>query len=165
MKKPKKPKQRKPVEADARQVAALPYKRTKKGAFKFLIMTSRGTKRFIIPKGWPMKKLRDHDAAGREAFEEAGVLGKVSRQPLGVFLYWKRMKRTFKLIEVDLFPLRVTRQAKKWPEKGEREMAWLDAEDAILLLDEPRLKTLIRNFVRPPESGDNAPGESGKKPS
>lgn len=155
MKKTKTTKRKQPLEADARQVAALPYKRTKKGAFKFLIMTSRGTRRFIVPKGWPMKRLRDHDAAAREAFEEAGLLGKISRHPIGVFLYWKRLKRTFKLIEVDLFPLRVTRQAKKWPEKGERDMAWLQAEDAILLLDEPRLKTLIRNFVRRPK-GDAA---------
>ncbi|WP_342362041.1 NUDIX hydrolase [Terrarubrum flagellatum] len=115
-------------------------------------MTSRGTKRFVIPKGWPMKKLRDHDAAALEAFEEAGVRGKISRRPLGVFLYWKRMSRAFKLVEVDLFPLRVTRQARKWLEKGQREMAWLTAEDAILLLDEPRLKTLIREFVDRQES-------------
>lgn len=152
MAKKKKEKEKKPTVADARQVAALPYKRTRKGALKFLIMTSRGTRRFVIPKGWPMKRLRDHDAAAREAFEEAGVRGKIQRLPIGVYVYWKRMSRVFKLVEVDLFPLRVTRQAKQWPEKGQRAMAWLKAQDAILLLDEPMLKTLVKEFVEQMEA-------------
>ena len=110
-------------------------------------MTSRQTQRFVIPKGWPMRKLRDHDAAAQEAYEEAGLIGKIHRQPIGVFLYWKRTSKAFRLVEVDLYPLKVRKQLKDWPEKGVRKMAWLSANDAILLLDEPRLKTLVRAFA------------------
>jgi 8-oxo-dGTP pyrophosphatase MutT (NUDIX family) len=55
-------------------------------------VTSRETRRWIIPKGWPMKRMPPHTAAAREAFEEAGVLGQVRRRPLGSYSYRKRLK-------------------------------------------------------------------------
>ena len=66
------------------QVAALPVK-GKPGKYRVLLVTSRETRRWIIPKGWPMKGRKDHEAAAQEALEEAGVTGHVHKHPMGAY--------------------------------------------------------------------------------
>ena len=81
-------------------------------------MTSRGTRRWIIPKGWPKRGKSPYETAAKEAFEEAGVVGKVSRRPIGSYPYDKILETGDKAsCRVDVFALRVTRQRKRWPEK------------------------------------------------
>lgn len=129
------------------QVAALPFRISEAGAVEILIITSRDTGRFIIPKGWKKKGLKKPEAAATEAHEEAGVVGKVRRKPLGSYIYWKRGDGEFERLQVLVYPLEVTKQRGDWPEKGQRRMAWLSAEDAALLVDEPELASLIRSFA------------------
>ena len=74
------------------QYAALPYRRKGKSAPEVLLVTSRETGRWIIPKGWPLKGKAPHKAAAREAREEAGVVGKINRRSVGSFSYEKRLK-------------------------------------------------------------------------
>ena len=131
---------------ERRQVAALPYRKTAAGEIEVLLITSRETGRFIIPKGWPMKRLGDPDAAAREAYEEAGVTGKVKRKPIGAYSYWKRLAREFELLTVDVYLLEVREQREEWPEKGSRRLGWLKQKDAAALVDEPGLRTLIERF-------------------
>ena len=73
------------------QYAALPYRR-RGAAIEVLLITSLGTKRWIIPKGWPIEGLKPPDSAAGEAMEEAGVVGVVGRESIGSFLYEKRRK-------------------------------------------------------------------------
>ena len=129
------------------QVAALPFRISEAGRVEILILTSRDTGRFIIPKGWKKKGHRKPDAAALEAYEEAGVIGKVQRKPLGSYDYWKRGDSEFERLQVLVYPLLVTKQRRDWPEKGQRRMAWLSVEDAALLVDEPQLASLIRSFA------------------
>lgn len=129
-----------------RQVAALPYRIADTGAVEILVITSRDTGRFIIPKGWPKKGYKKPESAAMEAFEEAGIAGKVSPKPVGSYTYWKRGVGEFERLQVIVYPLRVTKQRADWPEKGQRRMAWLSAADAALLVDEPELGSLIRAF-------------------
>lgn len=129
------------------QVAALPFRVATDGAAEILVITSRDTGRFIIPKGWKKKGHKKPDAAATEAYEEAGVTGEVQRDPIGSYRYWKRSDLDFELLEVFVYPLRVTAQRMDWPEKGQRKMAWLPAEDAALLVSEPQLATIIRSFA------------------
>lgn len=129
-----------------RQIAALPFRKTATGDIEVLLITSRETGRFIIPKGWPMKRLSDADAAAKEAYEEAGVVGKVKRTPIGAYSYWKRLERSFELLNVDVYALEVRKQRSNWPEKGSRRHSWLRQEDAATLVDEPGLITLIERF-------------------
>ncbi|MEF2071500.1 NUDIX hydrolase, partial [Consotaella aegiceratis] len=143
-----------------RQIAALPYRVADCGAIEILVMTSRETQRFILPKGWPIKGLSPSDAAAREAFEEAGLVGKARRKPFGRYRYWKRFKASFGLVDVDVYPLEVRKQRKKWPEKGERHMRWLSFDDAALLVDEPELETLLLEFGRKRGGG----GGGGPRP-
>jgi 8-oxo-dGTP pyrophosphatase MutT (NUDIX family) len=129
-----------------RQVAALPFRRTADGQVEVLLITSRETGRFIIPKGWPMKRLSDPDAAAREAYEEAGVIGKVKRKPIGDYIYWKRLERSFELLKVEVYAFEVQKQRANWPEKSARKYEWLSSKDAAIRVDEPGLVALLKTF-------------------
>src|SRR3974390_299108 len=126
-----------------RQVAALPLRRTKSGALEVLLVTSRGTGRWIIPKGWPSKRLRDRKAAAREAREEAGVKGKIMPRAIGSYRYAKPELGESCDIDVSVFLLTVFKQCKRWPEMHERKRAWFDVLDAAGKIEEPALSSLI----------------------
>src|SRR5450755_4628773 len=101
------------------QYAALPYRQSRASRTEVLLVTSRDTGRWIIPKGWPIKRKAPHVAAAREAREEAGVVGRISRRPIGWFSYKKRLKRgRIVVCTVHVFALKVKRQKEHWPEKS-----------------------------------------------
>jgi 8-oxo-dGTP pyrophosphatase MutT (NUDIX family) len=131
-----------------RQVAALPFRMSNSRTVEILVLTSRETSRFVIPKGWRKRRLDASKAAAREAFEEAGIVGIVGHKPIGTYTYWKRQPDRFERVKVKVFPLEVQEFREEWPEKGQRRMAWLSTEDAALLVDEPDLSQLIRSFGR-----------------
>jgi 8-oxo-dGTP pyrophosphatase MutT (NUDIX family) len=88
-------------------------------------------------------------SAAREAFEEAGVLGAIGRQPVGSFSYEKRLKDGGSVeCEVRVFPLEVKRQRKEWPEKQERRIKWLSASKAAARVKHPDLSKIIRRVAR-----------------
>jgi 8-oxo-dGTP pyrophosphatase MutT (NUDIX family) len=116
---------------------------------EFMLLTSRETRRWIIPKGWPKKGKSPHRSAAREAFEEAGVIGAVSRRPVGSFSYEKRLKNGGSVeCEVRVFPLEVRRQSKEWPEKQERRVKWLSASKAVEKVKDRALSKIIRRVAR-----------------
>jgi 8-oxo-dGTP pyrophosphatase MutT (NUDIX family) len=132
--------------AVARQYAALPYIRS--GDLSILLVTSRETGRWVLPKGWPMKGKKPQAAAAREALEEAGVIGQIAKQPVGAYPYAKRLP-TGDLIDciVEVFPLQVTRQLKRWPEQHERLTQWFGPLDAANAVHERELAQLIAAFA------------------
>jgi 8-oxo-dGTP pyrophosphatase MutT (NUDIX family) len=126
------------------QYAALPYRVDGSARTEIMLITSRERRRWIIPKGWPHKGRAPHRSAAREAFEEAGVVGKVRRRPVGTFSYHKRHKNgSVTVCEVRVFALRVRRQSRKWPEKDERDFQWLPAARAAKRVKDPRLGEII----------------------
>jgi 8-oxo-dGTP pyrophosphatase MutT (NUDIX family) len=131
----------------ARQVAALCFRKRKNGV-EVLLITSRETRRWVVPKGWPMPPLKDYTAARREAFEEAGVEGHVRRKKLGSFSYAKLRLKDSVAIRVDVYLLEVERVRKSWPEMGERKRRWCDVETALHRIQEPELKKLIRSLEK-----------------
>ena len=130
-----------------RQVAALPYRRDKDGRIRFLLITSRNTRRVILPKGWTMKGHSLAEAAGIEAQEEAGAIGRIHKRPIGAYAYWKRLKSAFVPVVATVFPLEVEKLTDDWPERSRRGRAWLTREDAVRLVDEPQLASLIARFA------------------
>jgi 8-oxo-dGTP pyrophosphatase MutT (NUDIX family) len=125
------------------QVAALPIRLDDERRVEVCLVTSRTTGRWTIPKGWPMKGLRDDEAAKVEAEEEAGLVGAVLRAPLGSYTYWRRTRSDFRLTRVDVYALRVKRQKKRWKEQSQRTLIWvplLEAADQVL---EPELSSLL----------------------
>ncbi len=130
-----------------KQIGALPW-RKKKGLVQILLVTSRETKRWVIPKGWPMDNRADYNAARREAFEEAGVKGHIHRTPFGKFDYIKTHADGDFPCRVIVYALEVTEQLKSWPEKRERQREWFDGQVASELVAESQLKALILAFAR-----------------
>lgn len=135
--------------ARIRQVAAIPFRLREDGDVDVMLVTSRTTRRFIVPKGWPMKGKSGRKAATIEAREEAGVRGKSLKQPAGTYSYWKRMADGFVRVDVVVFLLEVTEELSDWQEAANRQRAWLPAADAALLIDEPELSTLLKNLSIP----------------
>ncbi len=129
------------------QVAAMPVRRLADGSMEILLVTSRTTQRWIVPKGWPIKGLTAPEAAAREACEEAGVVGRIVPEPAGRYIYWKRMSDHFTLCEVTLYLLEVERRLETWAEQDQRRSQWFRLEDAADLVDEPELATAIRNLT------------------
>ncbi|WP_342446992.1 NUDIX hydrolase [Azorhizobium doebereinerae] len=128
------------------QYAALPYRQRQDGEVQIRLITSRETRRWVIPKGWPMKGLTPAKAAAREAYEEAGLLGSISSEPLGLYAYDKRLALQTVPCDVMVFPLKVKRYLKKWPERSERFGFWFSIESAAAAVHEPDLGQLILDF-------------------
>jgi 8-oxo-dGTP pyrophosphatase MutT (NUDIX family) len=143
-----------PTRATARgriQYAALPYRRNRASRTEVLLVTSRETGRWIIPKGWPIKRRAPQVAAAREAQEEAGVVGKISRRPIGWFSYEKRLKRGKIIVcKVHVFALKVKRQQESWPEKGQRQVQWMSRTKAAKAVGDPKLGDIIRTLLTRP---------------
>ena len=139
--------------ADRAQVAALPIRIGETGAPEVLLMTSRETRRWVVPKGWPMKGRKPWEAAAQEALEEAGIVGRPRKRPAGTYTYFKRQEDHFDVCRVDVFFLEFAKQLKNWREKGQREIRWLDLSAAADMVEEPGLIALLRQLAaRPPVS-------------
>lgn len=129
------------------QYGALPYDIDHHGKLRILLVTTRGTGRWIVPKGWPMRFLQPHKAAAREAFEEAGVIGKAKRKPIGTFEYDKIADDGSSMrCKVHVFPLNVERLEENWREALQRRRQWFKPDEAAELVSEPELKDILRNY-------------------
>ena len=130
-----------------KQIAALTYQIHDEGNVRVLLVTTRGTGRWIIPKGWPMKSRKPHRAAAIEAFEEAGAVGKTDKQSIGIYEYEKRLEDGSKVpCNVTVFPLPVKRLHDEWPEAGHRVRQWFEPEEAAALVKEPDLAQILRSW-------------------
>jgi 8-oxo-dGTP pyrophosphatase MutT (NUDIX family) len=133
------------------QTGALPWrlKRGKKTSAKaeVLLITGRRSGRWMIPKGWPIAGKTMADSAAQEAFEEAGIEGKIDPQAIGAFRHVKQ-HLLFGPIEVDILvhPLAVERELGDWPERGERMRKWFKFDEAAERVDSPELRGLIVEF-------------------
>lgn len=131
------------------QIAALPVIIAPDGKLRVMVVTSRDTGRWIIPKGWTIKGKAGWEAAAVEAFEEAGVEGRIARDPLGYFSYDKVLDDgKIAPCRVAVFRLDVTRWVANWPESDERDRLWCSPLEAADRLQEPELKDILRKLAR-----------------
>lgn len=132
-----------------RQCAALPFRR-RDGELQVLLVTSRETRRWVLPKGWMEKRLAPHALAAKEAFEEAGVVGEVERRTIGRYDYLKRGPRDrVTPCSVRVFPLRVERLLDDWPERRQRQRRWFSPAEAAMAVEEGGLVTLLLELALP----------------
>ena len=129
------------------QYAALPYRRHSNLELEVLLVTSRETRRWIIPKGWRVQKLAPHRSAAHEAMEEAGLVGRIGNRAIGSYGYGKRLS-TGSVIpcRVMIFALRVSKQLASWPEQDQRRTKWFKPETAAKAVKEPELRAIIKNL-------------------
>ena len=131
------------------QYAALCYRFDPALGLQVLLLTSRETRRWVIPKGWPMKRKKGHAVAEQEAFEEAGVRGKAEKEPIGFFGYLKTRKSGLKVpVKVCVYALRVDEMLADFPEKESRTLEWVSCTEAAMRVREPELRSLFLAFAR-----------------
>ncbi|MFM2042669.1 MAG: hypothetical protein RLY86_1245 [Pseudomonadota bacterium] len=135
-----------PFEGFRAQYAALPY-RMVDGFPQILLVTSRDTRRWVLPKGWPEKRRTPWDMAAREAREEAGLVGRVDHRPVGCYHYEKHLDAgTSVPCEVTVFPLAVDHQLDDWREKDQRSARWFTPGQAALAVQEGGLARILLAF-------------------
>ena len=129
------------------QYGVLPYRVDAEGRIEILLITSKERRRWVVPKGNPIPFFLNYESAAREAFEEAGVEGRIATAPIGSFRYEKRRRSGGPAAAiVTVYPLLVTRQAAEWPERGQRELRWFSQADAAAAVDEAELAVIILSF-------------------
>lgn len=132
------------------QVAALPWRQTDAG-IEVMLITSRDTGRWVLPKGWPEGTEEFCEAAAREAGEEAGLSGAVARREAGRYRYAKVLSSGEEVpCEVIVFPLEVDHVAEKWKERRQRKRKWVTPAEAARMINEPDLCKLISAFGADP---------------
>ncbi|MCI5097165.1 MAG: NUDIX hydrolase [Rhodobacteraceae bacterium] len=129
------------------QVAALCCKRTSTG-LDVLMVTSRGTGRWIIPKGWPIRGKDGKQSALQEAWEEAGVrTGHASAEPIGTFSYEKELKSGLPVaVETFVYAIDDVELSESYPEAHQRRRKWVKASDAANMVREPGLQSILRQL-------------------
>jgi ADP-ribose pyrophosphatase YjhB (NUDIX family) len=129
-----------------KQYAALPYRR-QGDSVEIMLVTSRDTGRWIIPKGWPAQGLTPRESAVREAKEEGGLVGRITEQSIGVYHYDKQVADGSRMrCAVEVFALEVEQQLTAWPEQHQRHTDWFTLEEAAEAVHEVELRTIIRNL-------------------
>ncbi len=115
-----------------------------------MLVTSRETHRWVLPKGWAEKRLTGPELAAKEAFEEAGLVGEVAPEPVGSYVYLKRLPGGRALAcDVDVFPMRVERLLDDWPERRQRERRWFTLAGAAMAVEEGGLVALLLRLAAP----------------
>jgi 8-oxo-dGTP pyrophosphatase MutT (NUDIX family) len=133
---------------DGRQVAALPVAKDTDGRIhRVLLVTSRETRRWVIPKGWPWRGHPDHEAAAAEAREEAGAVGAIGEAVHGTYCYEKGLSNGSQTIAVSVYLLDVAELLDAWPEAPERERRWFEVAEAANAVAEPDLAELIARLT------------------
>lgn len=131
------------------QYAALCYRFHPVHGLQVLLLTSRETRRWVIPKGWPMKGKKAHAVAEQEAYEEAGVRGKAEKEPFGFYAYVKKRKTGVKVpVRVQVHALQVDEMLETFPERESRSLEWVSCMDAATRVQEPELRNLLLAFDR-----------------
>ena len=137
---------------DAEQIAALPVRWDKNGKLRVLIVPSRDTARWVMPKGWLMEGKKPWRAAEIEALEEAGALGSISHQPIGTYQYEKRLAKGHSVTcRVTIYPMLVDKLNDRWKERDERKRHWFSLAKAANLVDEKGLARILNKLADQPE--------------
>ena len=127
------------------QYGVIPVRRSPDGGLEVLLITSRETRRWVVPRGNPIPGKSPAESAAQEAFEEAGIVGRVEPEAIGRYSYEKRRRSGAAVPAlVHLFLMPVAEERDEWPEKAERERRWFAAEEAAALVHEDDLARLIR---------------------
>lgn len=142
------------------QSAVLAY-RWRQHEPEVVLVTSRSTRRWVFPKGNLEPGMTPAESAAKEALEEAGVLGTTGSDCIGTYTYLKADGNTGRRRHVQVFPMLVQTVCEDWPERKERDRAWMTPEQAAIRVDEPELKALLTGLRQRMRSAFDSPGLVG----
>jgi len=128
------------------QSAAIPYRVDDTGELSILLVRSRTRRRWILPKGKIGSRLLASRSAEREAFEEAGVLGRIDPIPVGS--YKQQTAGPVETVTVQAYALEVIDELESWPEMDQRERRWFTVKQALRAVRDPEIRKVIRTFRR-----------------
>ncbi len=124
------------------QYGALPYRFTQAGSLELLLITTKQSKRWIIPKGRPIKGLKPAKTVAREGYEEAGIRGAVGKESIGAFRFLKTLDGAQTVLcEVRVYPLNVKHQLRIWPEAHQRTQRWFEPGEALIAVNDTGLSS------------------------
>ena len=127
------------------QSAVIPYRKKNK-TLQIMLITSRGSGRWVLPKGNIEADMTPRQSAIVEAFEEAGINGRVPKSRFGEYVYQKVDKKKKMSCRVEVFEMQVTTILTNWPEKFQRNRSWMTIEEAVDSINEKELKTMLKSF-------------------
>jgi 8-oxo-dGTP pyrophosphatase MutT (NUDIX family) len=148
----------KPEDFETIQAAALPVVTNVDGDLRVVMVTTRGSGRWTLPKGNLMVGLHPYEAARQEALEEAGLIGKTKKKSIGSYPFWKRLDGFWVLATVIVFPMKVEQRIEDYKETGLRQVQEFTFSEAEETVFEPGLKAIIRAFgdrklkIKPPSA-------------
>ena len=132
------------------QYGVIPVRTAADGGVEVLLITSRETRRWVVPRGNPVPGKSPGESAAQEAYEEAGISGLTAAEPFGRYRYDKRRRDGSSVpAEVLLFRMEVTEVAERWPEMRQRERRWFGVEEAAVAVHESELASAIRQAGGP----------------
>ena len=130
-----------------RQIAALPIRPSADGSPDVYLVTSRGSGRWIIPKGNTIRGLPPEEVAAREALEEAGLVGKVLPRLIGSFEFQRIRNVAGETCLIDVYPMFVDRQLKVFDEMHERTVRLCNLETALAIVASKPLAAIIEQYA------------------
>lgn len=149
---------------ELQQVGVLPWRIGKGGEARVLLITSRRSGRWIVPKGRLMKGCPPRAAASREAFEEGGVIGVLSKTPVTTYRYMKCLDDgSHVACRVAVFGMNVRGTLIDWREKGQRQRRWFSFNAAAALLGDSELSAFVRTLDAASEGLGSSIDASGRR--
>lgn len=149
---------------EVQQVGALPWRIAKNGEARILLVTSRRSGRWIVPKGWPMEGFAPRQTASREALEEGGVIGVLSKAPVTTYRYIKRLDNGANVTcRVAVYGLNVRGTLVDWREKAQRQRRWFSLAAAADRLGDRELSAFVRTLDAASECLEPPTGAAGKR--
>lgn len=134
------------------QIAAIPMRWTEEGDLRILMITSRDTGRWVLPKGWTMDGKKPWQAAEIEALEEAGVVGHIANERIGVYCYEKTGDDGSAIpCRVRVYPMIVEKLRRNWKERDQRKRHWFTPKGAARVVDEPELSKILMELAKKPK--------------
>ena len=129
-----------------RQIAALPVEFAPDGSLQLYLVTSRGSGRWIIPEGNPIQGLSAPEVAAQEAFEEAGLLGRVLPVCIGTFEFARMRRFAGSICLIDVYPMYVEKRLRKFDERRQRKVLRCDLKTALSIVTLQPLAALIERY-------------------
>lgn len=131
-----------------KQSASIPY-RIEQGGLRVLLVTSRTRRRWILPKGKVAPRMLPGRSAEREAFEEAGVLGRLAKDPIGSYRQGDQIQDMLDDgVIVEAYALEVVDELPAWREMHFRERRWFSVKDALRVVRDPEIRSILQTFKR-----------------
>ena len=131
-----------------KQSASIPY-RIERGRLRVLLVTSRTRRRWILPKGKIAPRMLPGRSAEREAFEEAGVLGRLAKDPIGSYRQGDHIPDMQEDgVIVEAYALEVVDELPAWREMHVRERRWVSVKDALRVVRDPEIRSILQTFKR-----------------